>query len=129
MSCVGGKSAGCYVSWQPWVGYKPHVYLLPKLMEMAWWLLAAFCPGPAGRGMRPSCIARSAQQAQHSRRSGAAQHAQHGSVLGQQVLQPGLEVGCHEHALHSVHRTAVLEQNQRGQRCSGGGQGGAANQF
>ncbi len=45
------------------------------------------------------------------------------SALGQEVFQPGFEVGSHQHSLHSVHRPPILEQHQRGQRCIMGGMG------
>lgn len=39
------------------------------------------------------------------------------SALREQVLESGSQVGSHHHSLNPVHRLALLEQNQRGQRC------------
>lgn len=71
------------------------------------------CASRAGR--RSMCLAQAALrpgEAWRSRRSRAC------SALGQQVFQPGFEVGTHQHSFHSVHRPPILKQHQRGQRCS-----------
>ena len=43
------------------------------------------------------------------------------SALGEQVLQASSQVWAHDHPLNPVHRLALVEQNQRGQRCVRGG--------